>query len=90
MSTALDDCYAVQKTTKPDGEITFQCLGGNSDVQVTNTQSAYILKQSLLCTFTPVVMGIYICRHTLFHFIVSLHLWTLLCLEFFRSRLAVA
>ena len=50
VSTALDNCYVVQKTTKPDGGIIFQCLGGNLDVQVTNTQSEYILKQSLWCT----------------------------------------
>ena len=57
VSTALDDCYVVQKTTTPDGEITFQCLGGNLDVQVTKTQSAYNL-----CNvhFTPFVMGTYI------------------------------
>ena len=90
VSTALSNCYVVQKTTKPDGEITFQCLGGNLDVQVTNTQSEYILNNLCGVLFTLVVMGTYICRHTLFYFIFSVHLWTFLCIESFRSRLAVA
>ena len=48
VSTSLSNCYVVQKTTTSDGEITFQCLGEDLDVQVTNTQSMcvhpYILK----------------------------------------------
>ena len=48
VSTSLSNCYVVQKTTEPDGEITFQCLGEDLDVQVTNTQSAYILSISLV------------------------------------------
>ena len=48
MSTSLSNCYVIQKTTEPDGEITFQCLGEDLDVQVTNTQSAYILSISLV------------------------------------------
>jgi hypothetical protein len=39
VNVPLSGCYAVQKTTQPNGDVSFECLGGNVDVQVTDTRS---------------------------------------------------
>ena len=42
VSTALDNCYVVQSITSPNGDVSLHCLGGNVDVQVTDTKGTCI------------------------------------------------
>ena len=38
LSTPLSGCYAIQKTTQPDGVASFTCVGKDLEVQVTDTK----------------------------------------------------
>ena len=38
LSIASPDCYIVQKEIAPNGDVSLHCLGGNVDVQVTDTK----------------------------------------------------
>jgi hypothetical protein len=38
ITTGLKHCFIVQRITAPNGDITFQCLGGDVDNQVTDTK----------------------------------------------------
>ena len=38
VSTPLTNCYVVQRITSPNGDVSLHCLGGNVDVQVTDTK----------------------------------------------------
>ena len=42
LSTALHNCYVVQKRISPNGDVSLHCLGGNVDVQVTETKGICI------------------------------------------------
>ena len=64
ISSGLKHCHIVQRITEPNGDISFHCLGGDVDNQVTDTKGTHIQACMLVCLLFCVCLSVGALMHT--------------------------